>query len=156
MIPFSEEEHNHEKKVEERLRREIKEDFKKKTGRTRKLSGLIVSGVGGILYLINGFIYLSIPLEFISWLIIPFSIAGVISLIGLVIGIFKVKIGGVVNLLVIPISIIIGVIMSYNLPYPYLPHFTVIVVEYLILPIPLPHSIHVVTGGLLCLMGSDK
>jgi len=156
VITISEKEHNHEKEVEERLRREIKEDFKKKKGRTRKLAGLIISGVGGLLYLINGFVYTFIPLVFISWLIVPFSIAGVIALIGPVIGIFKVKIGGVVSLIVLPISLVIGFVLSHNVPYPYSPEFTVIVIEYLIIPVPLPHSIHVITGGIFCLLASDK
>ena len=157
MIPISEKEHNHEKEVEERLRRGIKEEFKKKKGKTRKSAGLIISGVGGILYIINGFIFFGFGFYYYSWLLIPSLIAGVISQIGTTIGIFKVKIGGVVSLSSIPISIVIGIIISFTIPqyYYYIP-YTLIVVEILLLPIPLPHSIHVVAGGILCLTGSDN
>ena len=49
MIPISDKEHNHEKEVEDRLRSEITEEFKKKKWGSRRRIALILSGIGGIM-----------------------------------------------------------------------------------------------------------
>jgi hypothetical protein len=152
-----EKEQNYEKDVEDRVRREITGELKKKKGKTRKTAGLIISGVGGILYIINGFIFFVLGAGYYSWLLIPSLIAGITSEIGTIIGIFKVKIGGLISLSSIPISLVIGIIISFNIPnyYYYIP-YTLIVVEIILLPMPLPHSLHVIAGGILCLTGSEN
>jgi len=148
---ISEKEPNHEKEVEEGLRRESKEEFKKKKGKSRKITGLIISGVGGILYLIE-VLFFGIGDQFLLFLTIPFLIVGAISETGTIIAAFRVKLGGVVILTSIPISLVIGILLNLG-PYWYYP---LMVFLYLVLPFPFPHSVFVITGGILILMSSDE
>ncbi len=86
-------------------------------------------------------------------------IVGAISQIGTIVAISKVKIGGVLILTSIPISLVIGVILSLFNPYPYYyPSFygVVMIFQLILYPIPIPHSVHVIVGGILCLTGSDN
>lgn len=151
MRRISEKEPNHEKEVEEGLRRESKEEFKKKKGKSRKITGLIISGVGGILYLIE-VLFFGIGDQFLLFLTIPFLIVGAISETGTIIAAFRVKLGGVVILTSIPISLVIGILLNLG-PYWYYP---LMVFLYLVLPFPFPHSVFVITGGILILMSSDE
>ena len=128
VIPIS------EKEVEERLR--------------RKKIALILSGIGGILYLIGAFL---IPITMGSANILVYIIAGVISLIGTGIGVVRIKIGGVVILISIPLSIIIVILLNLEI----LPQIAGLI-ALLLYPLPFPHSVFVVIGGILCLLGSDK
>jgi hypothetical protein len=151
VIRISEKKPNHKKDVEDRLRREITSELKKKKERTRKITGLIISGVGGILYLIR-MLFFGIGDQFLLFLTIPFLIVGAISEIGTIIAAFRVKIGGVVILTSIPISLVIGILLNFG-PYWYYP---LMVFLYLVLPFPFPHSVFVITGGILSLLSSDE
>ena len=154
-----EKEQDYEKEVVERVKREIREESIKKKGRTLRTIGLIISGVGGLLYFIMGFIFLFAYMSYMLWLAIPVLIVGAISQIGTIVAISKVKIGGVLILTSIPISLVIGVILSLSQPSPYYyPSFysVVMVFQLILYPIPIPHSVHVIVGGILCLTGSDN
>ncbi|MFX0148186.1 MAG: hypothetical protein ACFE8E_10630 [Candidatus Hodarchaeota archaeon] len=142
-----EKDNSHEKEAEERLRREIKEEIKRemkeeakeKKGKSRKNAGVIISLVGATLYLVFGFLFL----RNISMLI-----AGGISLTGGIVAMYKVKIGGVIVLIAIPIAIIFGIVFTINQPYGWM--------SILGLYPPIPHSVHVIPGGIICLTASDE
>jgi len=155
-----EKEQDHEKEIVERVKREIKEEKEKKKGRSLRLVGLIISGVGGLLYLIQGLIYLFTSRGYMSYYslmaIIPSFIAGVISQTGTIVAISKVKIGGAILLTSIPIAFVVGIILSFAQPY-YYPYYNVLYVfQYILFPLPLPHSAHVIAGAILCLIASDN
>ena len=81
----------------------------------------------------------------------PLLITGAISLMGTIIGAIKIKIGGTVILISIPISIVI----TYTLNIiPYYSFFLVIL--FLLNPMIFFHSGFVIIGGILCLLSSDK
>jgi hypothetical protein len=145
VITISDKEHNYDKEVEDRLKSEITEDFKKKMGSRRKI-GLILSGIGGILYLLLSSIAFLMSSWFGDFFISPL-IAGAISLIGTIIAIKKAKIGGTVILLSIPISMVSAL---------FLLHTYLNLILNLLMPIPFPHSVFVIIGGILCLLSSDK
>lgn len=154
-----EKEQDYEKEIVERVKREIKEESKKNKGRTLRMMGLIISGVGGLLYFIIGFIFLFASIGYMLWVTIPLLIAGAISQTGTLVAISKVKIGGVFILTSIPISLVIGILVSLTQSYPYYyPSFynMVMVFQLILYPIPIPHSVHVIVGGILCLTASDK
>jgi len=156
-----EKEQDYEEEVVERVKREIKEESKKRKGRTLRSMGLIISGVGGLLYFIMGFISLFAYMSYMWWLAIPVLITGAISQTGTIVAISKVKIGGAIILTSIPVSLVIGVILSLFIPNPYpyyYPSFygVVMVFQLILYPIPIPHSVHVIVGGILCLTGSDN
>ena len=157
---MSEKEHDYEKEVVERVKREIKEESKQKKGKSLRMVGIIMSGIGGLLYLIFGFIYLFFSMSYFVWLAIPLLIAGAISQTGTIIAIYKVKIGGVIILTSIPISIGIGIILSLFIgPFPYYyPSFygVLMTIQLILYPIPFPHSVQVIAGGIICLVASDK
>lgn len=118
---------------------------KKGKRRTRKV-GLILSALGGIIYLILGlifvFLFSSVPAGAFG---IPLSSTGAIALIGTIIGVKEKRIGGIIILLSIPISILIELIFTFNPLFPYLS-------VYLLMP---PISLLVIIGGILCLRSSD-
>ena len=153
-----EKENNEEKELVERLKREIKAEFKKEKGGARRTAGLIMSGVGGIIYLIPGFMYLILSLgygsSYYSTITFPLLIAGAISIIGTIVGLSEIKIGGIIIVSAIPISLVIGIILVLLGSYYWYNVFNMFFT--LLLPLPFPHSIHVVAGGILCLTGSDK
>ena len=156
--PMIEKEQDHEKEIVERVKREIIEERKKKKGKSLKLVGLIISGVGGLLYLISGLIFLftSIGYYYNLWISITLFIAGAISQTGTIVAISKVKIGGAILLTSIPIAFVIGIILSFAQPY-YYPYYNVLYVfQYILFPLPLPHSAHVIAGAILCLIASDN
>ena len=93
MIPIS------EKDVEERIKKK----------EARKKTALFLSGIGGILYLFGASL---IPITMGSANILLYLIAGVISLIGTGIGVVRIKIGGVVILISIPLSLIIVILLN--------------------------------------------
>ena len=156
--PMIEKEQDYEKEIVERVKREIIEEKKKKKGKSLKLVGLIISGVGGLLYLVQGLIFLftSMGYYYNLWRIIPLFIAGAISQTGTIVAISKVKIGGAILLTSIPIAFVIGIILSFAQPY-YYPYYNVLYVfQYILFPLPLPHSAHVIAGAILCLIASDN
>ncbi len=156
--PMIEKEQDYEKEIVERVKREIIEEKKKKKGKSLKLVGLIISGVGGLLYLISGLIFLftSIGYYYNLWISITLFIAGAISQTGTIVAISKVKIGGAILLTSIPIAFVIGIILSFAQPY-YYPYYNVLYVfQYILFPLPLPHSAHVIAGAILCLIASDN
>lgn len=163
MIPISDKEHNHEKEVEERLRREITEEFlKKKLGLRRKI-GLILSGIGGIIYLLEGIMFFSVIFSTSStnnlMLLIGISylIVGAISLMGTIIAAKKIKLGGRVILISIPISIVITLVtFNFYTLYSINLYYAIMYIILPIMPIPFPTSVIVIIGGILCLLSSDK
>ena len=161
MISISEKEQYYEKTVVERIKREIKEESIKKKGRSRRMVGLILSGVGGLLYLILGLIFLFASMGYYYSLfpIIPLFIAGVISQTGTIVAINKVKTGGVILLTSIPVSLVIGFILNLIQPYPYYYsslYGALMIFQYILFPIPIPHSVHVIAGAIVCLTASDN
>jgi len=152
--PISEKEHNHYKEVEERLRKEITEDFKKKKLGLRRKAGLILSGIGGIMYLLNGIIF------FAAFMGFDYLIIGTISLIGIILikGFEKIKLGSVVILISIPISIVVtSSLMRHASSYFFfyvLNRFGFFLIS--LYPIPFPTSVLVIIGGVLCLKSLDK
>jgi len=79
VILMIEKEQDYEKEIVERVKREIKEESKKNKGRTLRMVGLIISGVGGLLYFIIGFIFLFATIGYMLWVTIPLLIAGAIN-----------------------------------------------------------------------------
>ena len=141
MIPIS------EKEVEEKHTRETTEDFKKKDNKEIKSTGLILSGIGGILFLIETMLILTYRADIILLLII----AGITSLIGTGIGVKKIKIGGVVILISIPFSIItVALLNQWGIPQ------IAGNIASLLLPTPFPNSVVAIFGGILCLISSNE
>ena len=136
-----------EKEVEESHRREITEDLKKKDNKDIKDVGLILSGIGGILFLIE---IMYIPANMPD-IILLLMIAGIISLIGTGIGVKKIKIGGIIILISIPFSIItVALLNQWGIPQ------IAATISSLLLPSPFPTSVVVIFGGILCLISSDE
>lgn len=143
-------EHNDEIEMEEEFRDDNSEGLNIKYNEPKKilkLTGLILNSIGGILYLITVFMvsqtYTSSIFPASSW---PFLIAGVISLMGTIIGVKDIKAGSMFILLSLPATFLIGVIFS-----PYLDYF-VYFIFFVFIPFPLPHSVFVISGGILCLL----
>ncbi len=136
-----------EKEVEESHRREITEDSKKKDNKDIKGVGLILSGIGGILFLIE---IMYIP-AYMADIILLITITGIISLIGTGIGVKKIKIGGIIILISIPFSIItVALLNQWGIPQ------ISGNIASLLLPTPFPNSVVVIFGGILCLISSDE
>ena len=161
MILISEKENSYEKEVEERLRREITEEFQTEKERSRR-GGSILSGIGGILYLIHS-ILLSLAFWGFNSINISFLIVGIISLVGIRIGVKKRRIGGIVILISIPISIVIGLIISdipSSLTTLYGNDIIFIYIIYILLSIgtgiPFLPGVFVIIGGILFLISSDE
>ena len=122
---------------------------------SRKKASLILSVIGVFLYLLIGNIYIFLlsPTPVIYSLSLLFT--GVISLIGTIIGAKKIKIGGAVILISIPISIVFTLILNFMLEY--IPYYTFQEISFFVLyPIPYPHSVFVIIGGILCLKSFDE
>jgi hypothetical protein len=116
-----------------------------------KLTGLILSNIGGILYLLTIFMvsqtYTGSIFPFSSG---PFLVAGIVSLTGTILGVRNIKTGGLIILLSIPVSIAFGLIF-----FRYLDCFMCFY-EFVLIPFPLPHSVFVINGGILCLISNMK
>jgi len=78
---------------------------------------------------------------------------GAISLIGIIIGVKEIKIGGAVILISIPISIVYISILNFFLEYSLYNFYDIVL--FVIYPIPYPHSVFVIIGGIQCLMSFD-
>ncbi|NHJ19683.1 MAG: hypothetical protein EAX91_01980 [Candidatus Lokiarchaeota archaeon] len=101
----------------------------------KKVAALILSGIGGGIYLFVGIMFRVGWWSSVSPTLIA---AGIISLIGTGIGAVRIKIGGVVILLSIPLSILIGISGG------------IYSILFVLIPVPFPHSILVMIGGILC------
>jgi cation transport ATPase len=148
-------ESNHEKEQEERLKSANREDFKKKRMKTRKNAGLIISGIGAVLYLVGGFFCLSMPFYF-GQFIAPYLITGVIVIIGAVIGLKKNKLGGALVLIAIPIAIIIGLIYTLIVSSYFELIWFIMYMFIQVQPIPyFPSAAFIIIGGILCVLSTD-
>ena len=121
--------------------------------RKKKVS-LILSCIGTILYLLSG----SIPLFLLYPVDLFYSLSllliGVISLIGTIIGVKEIKSGGAIILISIPFSIICMSILSF-FPGNFAGYTFYDIVAFLLFPIPYPHSIFIIIGGIQCLRSFD-
>ena len=156
-----EKEHALDKEERERLKREIIAEIKAKKGGGKRTAGLIISGVGGLLYIFYGLFFFSISYGYtpmVMMIAIPMIIAGVMVEIGTIVGIKNIKAGGGVIITAIPAALVFGIIMVFITGYP--SYYILSVFQYLLFPIPypipIPHSIHVIPGGILCLIASDR
>ena len=154
MIKISDLEHNYKNEIEEGFRNDDLEGFNIKNNELKnklKLTGLILNSIGGILYLITFFMvaqtYIGSLYPPASW---PFLLTGVISLIGSLIGVKNIKTGYLIILFSIPFTFTIGLIF-----FRYLDCFMCFI-EFVLIPIPLPHSVFVINGGILCLISDKK
>lgn len=156
----------YEKEIDEKLRSEIKEEIKRelqeekrvKSGKSRKTAGIIISGVGAILYLVEGFFFLILSSGSGSMRIaaITMLIAGGISIAGVIVALYKVKIGGIITLTSIPIAMVIGIVLQLMEPYYYYYYYYwIYIIQYILFPLPIPHSIHIIAGGIVCLTAND-
>jgi len=154
--------HTLDNEERERLKREIIAEIKAKKGGGRRLVGLIISGVGGLIYLFYGLFLLLVNYGYLPMIMrgaTPMIIAGVVAVIGTIVGINKIKAGGGVILTAIPAAIVFGVIMNFMMNFiigGYYYYTLFYVFQYILLPFPFPHSIHVIVGGILCLTASDR
>jgi len=130
--------------------------LKGKKGKSRKTAGLIISGVGAALYLGYGLILLIVGFTYYSAYTIALLIAGGISTTGVIVAINKVKIGGIIILISIPIAFVIGIVLStIGTPYYYYYQW-IYVMQYVLFPFPIPHSAHIIAGGIICLTAADR
>jgi hypothetical protein len=146
-------EQNREKHIEEGFRSENTEEFSLKTLETRKklkVAGIIISGIGAILYLVTVFMVLNTEYRVYPSTSMPFLFMGVTSLVGTIIGVKNTKLGSMIILFSLPATFIIGLIYG-----PYLDFYLYISI-YVIVPFPLPHSIFVINGGILCFLSTDR
>ena len=153
-----EKEHTLDKEERERLKREIIAEIKEKKGGSRKTAGLIISGVGGLIYIFYGLFFFIVSYGYPPMLMMttaPMIVAGVIAEIGTIVGIKNIKAGGGVILTAIPAAFVFGIIMASISGYPSY-YVLIYLFQYLLFPIPIPHSIHVIPGGILCLTASDR
>ena len=121
----------------------------------KKKAGLILSGIGVNLYFLRGCIllFLLAPTPVIQSLSLLFT--GAISLIGIILGMKEIKAGGAIILISIPISIVYILILNFILEY--IPYYTFYeIVLFVLYPIPFPHSVFVIIGGLMCLSSFDE
>ena len=81
---------------------------------------------------------------------LPFLVAGIITLAGTIIGVKDIKIGSMIILLSLPATFIIGLIYI-----PYLDSYLFLII-YVFVPFPLPHSIFVINGGIMCFLSTDR
>ena len=82
-------------------------------------------------------------------------IAGGISLAGVIVGMYKVKIGGTITLISIPIAIVVGILLTLG-ETSYYYYQWIYVLQYEVFPLPIPHSAHVIAGGIICLVATDE
>ena len=154
MIEISDIEHNDEIKIEKGFRDDSSEGLNIKNNELKEklmLIGLILNSIGGILYLLSVFMVFQTSLgsmyPFASG---PFLLTGVISIIGTIIGVKNLKAGYLIILFSIPFTFSIGVIF-----FRYLDCFMCFI-GFVLVPIPLPHSVFVINGGILCLISYKK
>ncbi|NHJ19681.1 MAG: hypothetical protein EAX91_01970 [Candidatus Lokiarchaeota archaeon] len=156
--PFYEEEADEKlrSEIKEEIKRELKEEKRVKSRKSRKTAGIIISGVGAILYLVFGFFFLILGSSYgyMRDAAVSMLIAGGISIAGIIVALYKVKIGGIITLISIPIAIVIGVILMLMEPYSYY-YYWLNFIQYVIFPLPIPHSLHVIPGGIICLTAKD-
>lgn len=146
-------EQNREKHIQEGYCSENPEKFSLKTQETRKkfkIAGIVISGIGAILYLVTDFMVLNTGFRIYPSTSLPFLIVGVLSLAGTIIGVKNTKLGSMIILLSLPATFIIGLIYG-----PYLDFYLYLSI-YVIVPFPLPHSIFVINGGILCFLSTDR
>jgi len=133
---------------ENSFEKEIKEELKKKG--LRKKTGLTLSGIGGIIYLINGILLFGVA--WIGNLSIPYLFIGITSLVGIGIGTKNTKMSGIVILISIPISIVIT-LPILNFPSIY---YMIMIMFIMSIPIPFLPGVFVIIGGILCLKSSGS
>ena len=121
---------------------------------SRKIAGLILSSIGALIYILYGIIFVGFisPTEF---MFLALTIEGYISLMGTLIGVIKIKMGGVVILISIPLTIFFALVLNNIFVYsPYFLYFPSQDTVFFILS-PSLHSAFVIIGGILCLTSSD-
>ena len=130
----------------------ISEEVQRKKMLARKRAGLILAGIGGLLYLIGGIIFatkdyfyfgIGFPLSYL--------VTGITLIIGTIIGFNQIKLGGTIILISIPVAILITIITSFfSIFYIFI---NLIIPLY---PIPyFPYVLLVIIGGILCRISSD-
>ena len=132
-----EKEHTLNKEERERLKREIIAEIKEKKGGLRRTMGLIISGVGGLIYLFHGLFSFIMNYRYPPQLMIvatPMIIAGVMAVIGTIVGFKNIKAGGGVILTAIPAAVVFGFIWVFITRYYFFNIFYAF--QYLILPFP--------------------
>jgi len=140
--------------------KEIKTEWRNKGAETRKTVGLLAGGIGGMTYLMFGLTQIKISLGHTfpsySWTVgITTLLIGIISMVGTLVGARNVKTGGVLNLVSIPTALVIGVVLYVMGGYIYSYYNFIPFIMVIVFPLPLLHSFHVISGGILCLTGSD-
>jgi len=121
---------------------------------SRKKSGLILSSIGVFLYLLSSNIYIFFIYPTLVIYSLSLLFTGIISLIGIIIGLDMIKRGGAVILISIPISIVSILILNFILKD--ISYYTFNEICFFVLyPIPYPHSVFVIIGGILCVRSSD-
>ncbi len=138
----------------------IKTERRNKGAESRRVVGLMAGAIGGMLYLIIGLTNIRGSLNYsipsYTWINgITTSSAGVISIVGVLVGTRNVKTGGILNLVSIPTAFVIGFVLLSTGDYMYSIYNIIPFAMGLLYPLPLPHSFHVISGGILCLTGSD-
>ena len=122
---------------------------------SRKKTGLILSSIGVFLYLLSSNIYIFFIFPTLVIYSLSLLFTGIVSLIGIIIGLDMIKRGGAVILISIPISIVSILILNFILED--IPYYTFNEICFFVLyPIPYPHSVFVIIGGILCLKSFDE
>ncbi|MFX0077351.1 MAG: hypothetical protein ACFE96_18060, partial [Candidatus Hermodarchaeota archaeon] len=67
----------------------------------------------------------------------------------------KAKIGGIIILISVPIAFIIGIIFTFTELRYYFYYHLMFLIQFLLFPFPIPHSAHVIVGGIFCLKAHD-
>jgi hypothetical protein len=118
----------------------------------KKATAIILSAIGGGIYLFTGIGFYSITwLRLNSFVLLS---TGIVSLLGAGIGIEKIKLGGWIVFLSIPFSILIGtlyVLINHDSIYG-----AIYCIPFLLYPLPFPHSLFAIPGGILGIVSSDK
>jgi hypothetical protein len=146
--------------IEKEQNNDIKTEWRNKGAETRRTVGILVSALGGMLYLIVGLSQirgtLNYPFPSYSWIIgVTNLLAGVISIVGVLVGTRNVKTGGILQLVSIPTALVIGFVLLTFGDYMYSIYNLIPFSMGILYPLPFPHSFHVISGGILCLTGSD-
>ena len=106
-------------------------------------AAIIIGFIGSALYLLNGFLCFN---AWFSSLSTPYWIIGSISLIGTLISFKFPRIGGIMNLLAMPITAIIFMILGQN-------YFMYLIIT---IPIPIVPVLLVVISGILLVLFPKK
>ncbi|NHJ19682.1 MAG: hypothetical protein EAX91_01975 [Candidatus Lokiarchaeota archaeon] len=139
--------------IKEEIKREMRDGQREKKGESRKTAGIIISGVGAVLYLGFGFLFLTLDFGYSYLRSFPLTLVviGGISMTGVIVALSKVKIGGIITLISLPIAFVIGIAME---PYYYTYYSTYPLLYMLIYGTPFGY-LHVIPGGIICLTASD-